>query len=190
MGCGASTPAYTMEVAPEGLTDLASAAAAADTADASQHGGAGARSRDPNAPVTIEHFEGAGRELIRRDIIGKGGKSVGVQVAYHPRAKEYYAIKFISEDLAAKEQWAVPPQEELAAMRDITLARTPFVVPLRGWFEDGGTLALVMGYMPGACCEGEVNKHHAAPTPECAPAGGTCPSGGFFQSSSGSAGRP
>ena len=85
-----------------------------------------------------------------RDIIGKGGKSVGVQVGYHDKTRGYYAIKFINQGLAESEQWEVQPIDELNAMRAVTMARVPFVTPLRGWFEEAnGTLALVMGYMPG-----------------------------------------
>lgn len=108
-------------------------------------------------PIDIIHFVRGRGEFMMRDIIGKGGKSVGVQVGYHPRTRGYYALKFINEALAASEGWEVQPVDELEAMRAVTLARVPFTTPLRGWFEQpapakqggGVDLALVMGYMPG-----------------------------------------
>lgn len=169
MGCGASVPAYSLEKIPDGLQTIADAAAAGGAATASVHstGGGGtlstsannsvqaqyapaATSRlDPKRPVTILNFEKGRSDFIMRDIIGKGGKSVGVQVGFHPKSRGYYAIKFINEGQAASEHWEVQPADELKAMKTVTLARVPFVTPLRGWFEENGTLALVMGYMPG-----------------------------------------
>ena len=88
-------------------------------------------------------------DFTMRDIIGKGGKSVGVQVAFHHDSQQYFAIKFISEARAAAEHWEIQPLDEMRAMREVTAARAPFVTPLRGYFEEGGVLALVMAYMSG-----------------------------------------
>ena len=169
MGCGASAPLYSLETIPDGLQSIADAAEGpAGGAGASLRGGVQgsisannslqaeyrpgpvSTSRlDPKRPVEIMKFEHGRGDFIMRDIIGKGGKSVGVQVGFHPRTRGYYAIKFINEGQAASENWEVQPIDELNAMKAVTLARVPFVTPLRGWFEEEGTLALVMGYMPG-----------------------------------------
>ena len=143
MGCGGSkgAPAYALELPPAQL----------EAAVAGMRGAAGAAA----GRGAVLHMARGRSEFMMRDIIGKGGKSVGVQIGFHPATHAYYALKFISEARAAAEGWEVQPTDELEAMRAATAAGCPFVTPLRGWFEEpapregGLTLALVMGYMPG-----------------------------------------
>ena len=145
MGCGGSkgAPAYALELPPAQLE-----AAVAGMRGAAAGGAAAGRG-------AVLHMARGRSEFMMRDIIGKGGKSVGVQIGFHPATHAYYALKFISEARAAAEGWEVQPTDELEAMRAATAAGCPFVTPLRGWFEEpapregGLTLALVMGYMPG-----------------------------------------
>ena len=84
-----------------------------------------------------------------RDIVGKGGKSIGVQIAFNARLNSYFAVKIISEVAAAKEHWEIQPRDELAALREVTDAGVPFVVPLKASYERDGKMYLVMDYMPG-----------------------------------------
>jgi len=75
--------------------------------------------------VSMEDFQ-------MRDIVGKGGKSIGVQIAYHMKLNRYFAVKIINEVAAEREHWEIQPRTSLAALRDVTAAGVPFVVALRG----------------------------------------------------------
>ena len=105
--------------------------------------------RNLNDGVASELTFKSRADFTMRDIIGKGGKSVGVVVAFHHATQRYFAIKFISRTRAEEEAWEVQPLDEMLVMREVTAARCPFITPLRGWFEEGGTIGLVMSYMPG-----------------------------------------
>ena len=129
MGCGSSIPEYTLTLRSAALEKAVSSLVL--------------------APAATETEFRSAADFTMRDIIGKGGKSVGVQVAFHHASQQYYAIKFINEARAAAEQWEVQPLDEMRTMRDVTAARLPFVTPLRGFFEERGVLAIVMSYMPG-----------------------------------------
>jgi serine/threonine protein kinase len=84
-----------------------------------------------------------------RDIVGRGGKSVGVQVAYNAKVEKFYAVKIIDERLAARENWEVQPRDEMAALRTITAAGCNFIVRLEGSYEQDGKMYLVMEFMSG-----------------------------------------
>lgn len=140
MGCAASAPAgYALELAPRVDAAVAAGLGVGGGGGAPSSGGSGGPLRGPCSMA----------DFLMRDVIGKGGRSLGVQVAYHAASRTYQAVKFVPEVRAKQEAWAVQPSDELAAMREITQAGVPFTTPLRGWFEHAGQLALVMGYMPG-----------------------------------------
>jgi serine/threonine protein kinase len=84
-----------------------------------------------------------------RDIVGRGGKSVGVQIAYNAKTSKYYAVKIINERIAAAQGWEVQPQDEMAALREATAAGCHFIVPLEAAFELDGKMYLVMAFMSG-----------------------------------------
>ena len=147
MGCASSSSAtapsrkplhsakYIFEAAPPGL---AASLAALSTL------GPGGR---PGRPPPGKSFTSA--DFILRDIVGKGGKSVGVRVAFHPESGSYCAIKIIDVARAAHEAWEVQPADELAVLQDVTAAGLPFITPLLGSYSENGVLALVLAYMPG-----------------------------------------
>lgn len=88
-------------------------------------------------------------EFLLRDIIGKGGKSLGVQVAYHKPTQRYYAVKIMSLSAAAAEGWEVQPHAEAAVLHMLTAEGVPFIVQYCGQFEEAGNLYMVMTYCPG-----------------------------------------
>lgn len=139
MGCGASSalPAYVLSLRSAELERALSAANLSVRVDATAADGGGELTFRSRA------------DFMMRDIIGKGGKSVGVQVAFHYATRQYFAIKFINEERAATERWEVQPLDEMRVNREVTAAQSPFITPLRGFFEEDGVLALVMSYMPG-----------------------------------------
>ena len=156
MGCVNSKPnaaAFTLEMQSPELTGVI------DELNKRGNGNGGATRRESlNGTAPEMAFKRA--DFTMRDIIGKGGKSVGVQVAFHHATQHYFAIKFISRTRAEAEAWEVQPLDEMRVMREVTAAKCPFITPLRGWFEDNGTVALVMSYMPGGELFSRLNGRH------------------------------
>lgn len=118
MGCHHSAPAYTLSEAPTFSDTVLAATGGTETSSVSL----------PLSGAALEDF-------TLRDIVGKGGKSIGVQIAFNAKLNKYYAVKIISESAAEKEHWEIQPRDELAALRDVTAAGAPFVVPLKAAFE-------------------------------------------------------
>lgn len=131
MGCGASAPIYTLRDCPSFSSPVRAAA-----------GGDEPASKLLPQNVSMEDFQ-------MRDIVGKGGKSIGVQIAYHMKLNRYFAVKIINEVAAEREHWEIQPRDELAALRDVTAAGVPFVVALEASYERDGKMYLVMDYMAG-----------------------------------------
>jgi serine/threonine protein kinase len=156
MGCGQSAPVaapYVLAIDPASLaransvitspgsphSDASSPRVAAATGTGTTGGG--------GASVGSRNFTKA--DFILRDIIGKGGKSLGVQVGYHKLTQKYYALKIMNLTQAAAEGWEVQPQTEAAVMQEVTEGGVPFIVQYCGQFEDTPNLYVVMTYCPG-----------------------------------------
>ena len=119
MGCQHSAPTYSLAEAPT-FSDMVMAAT-----------GGGAETSSGSVPLAGAALE----DFLLRDILGKGGKSIGVKIAYNAKLNHYYAVKIISESAAQREHWEIQPRDELAALREVTAASAPFVVPLKAAFE-------------------------------------------------------